>query len=307
MPNGKNNGKIPETITIGGQEYKIKDHPELQSLVEKARKSEKNKLYSEIKGFESKIAVLENKEKENGELTAKQEKDLAKLKADLDSANAEKAELEKTIAKGGKSGGDGKSGEGKGDEPKGLTEAKVAELLEKALEKKEAAHQKEIEELRNGLNTKTVGDYRKEQLKKYEGVIIPDLVPESLDSQSDVDKAIEAAITKSKPYIRNTYEINGEEKEMSIADYEKYKAENPDGNEGGNGGSGNEGGSGGGTPDYEGGQGKPATPPSGGGGDVSGKELLSRVKDMSPEEYAKHREAILKESAQVSYGGATEE
>jgi hypothetical protein len=67
-------------------------------------------------------------------------------------------------------------------------------------------------------------------------------------------------------------------------------------------------GSGGGDGSGGSGEGKknPPAKPDGGSGDLTGKELLSKIEDMTDEEYAKHADAILKEVKSVKYQDGNE-
>lgn len=295
----ENKGGIPEKIKLGDKEFVVKDHPELLELLQKARKEEKDKLYSQISSFETKIKVLEDEKKTNGELSVAKEEKLKALQDELAVAKAEKEKLEKT-----KGGGKGKpdpddDDEEDDDEPKGkkskskavangISKEDMADMLKTALEEQQKVFDKRLEEVKGGLNKKTVGDYRKEQLAKYKGFIIEDLVREDLDSEEAVNKAIEQALEKSKPYIQKEYEVDGKKQRMTIAEYEEYeKSQKEKGNDGK------------GTGNYT-----PPTPPDrpdGGSGNLTGKELLSRIEDMSDEEYAKHADQILKEVKSVKY------
>lgn len=271
---------IPEKIKIGETEYEVKDHPELLKAFETVRTEEKGKLYSKIAGFEAKITVLEDEKKANGDLTATKEKELKTLQDELAKTKAEKAELEKVDPKKGAKKDDKKDGDD--------FDTKLAEALKKQGE----AFELKLKEVQGGLTKKTIGDYRKEQLEKNKGLLIEDLVPEDLATEADVNKAIETALAKSKPYIRKDYDLgDGKKQTMSIAEYETYEAEKKAKGDGA-------GGAGGGTPDYT--PGAPARP-AGGATDITGKDLLANVDKMSPAEYEKNREAILQQVKQVDY------
>jgi hypothetical protein len=146
--------------------------------------------------------------------------------------------------------------------------------------------------------SETVADYKKEQLAKYKDVIIEDFVPENLDSEEAVNKAIEKALEKSKQYIRKEVDVDGTKKSLTLSEIEELEANKDKGGKG----SGGDYGSGGS------GEGKknPPAKPDGGSGDLTGKELLSKIEDMTDEEYAKHAEAILKEVKSVKYQDGNE-
>lgn len=295
---------IPEKIKLGDKEYVVKDHPELLELMQTARKEEKDKLYSDIATKEAKIKTLEDEKTTLGELSTTKEAKLKELQDELAVAKAEKEKLEKETKGKGKSKDDddddddeddkgGKKGKGtkKSDAP---TKEDFKEMLEEALKKQAEAHRLEIEKVQKGLNTKNVGDYRKEQLEKYKDVIIEDLVPESLDSVEAVNKAVATALEKSKQYIRKDYTIDGKSQKMTIAEYEEYEAKNKETKKGDEGAGGKEK-----TEDYE--SKKHPAKPGGGSGDLTGKELLARVDEMSQEEYEKNADKILAEAKSMKY------
>ena len=55
MPNPQNTPSIPESITINGVTYLVKDTPELQQFIQSIAKVEKSKLYSQM---ENPLAVI---------------------------------------------------------------------------------------------------------------------------------------------------------------------------------------------------------------------------------------------------------
>lgn len=290
-----NSGGIPEKIKLGDVEYVVKDHPELLKVIENARKEEKTKLYSQISSLDAKVKVLEDEKKTSGELSSTKEEKLKKLQDELAVVKAEKEKLEGD-GKGGSGnpddGDDGKGDDGKGKATKPTFSKKEAEqMVKEALAKQNETFEGKLAEVRGGLTQKTVSDYRKEQLAKHKGLIIEQLVPDGLDSEEAVNKAIQTALETSKGYIAKEYDIDGKKQKMTIAEYEEYETKQQGAGDDGNGGKG--------TGDYV-----PPTPPGkpdGGSGDLTGKELLSKIEDMSDEEYAKHHEAIKKEAKTVKY------
>ena len=90
---------VPEKIVIDGKEYSVKDNPEILELVQEVRKEEKDKLYSKISTTEAKIKVLEDEKKSTGDLSAKKDEELQKLKDDLAVTKKEKSDLEAEIKK----------------------------------------------------------------------------------------------------------------------------------------------------------------------------------------------------------------
>jgi len=280
---------IPEKIKLGDKEYVLKDHPELMEIVQETRKEEKTKLYAEKASLEAKIKTLEDEQKAKGDLSATKEKELKELREELGAVKSDKEKLEKEIAEAEK--GKKKPEPKKEDEPKGLTKEDVQALLKDALAEQAKEHKKEIEKVQGGLTAKEVSDYRKEQLAKHEGIIIAKLVPEGLKSKEDVNKAIEEALAESKQYITNEYEVEeGKKQRMTIAEWEKHQADVAAAEEEKKKGTGTY------TPPQH-----PDKPDGGSGGDLTGKELLGKIGEMSDEEYEKNRDAIMKEVKAVKY------
>ena len=291
---------IPEKIKIGETEYVVKDHPEILELLQKARKEEKDKLYSQISSLDAKVKVLEDEKKTNGELSATKEKELKELREELGAVKSEKEKLEKA----GKGGSGADPDEDDDDDAKGkakgksnsstpsITKEDMEEMLKSALAEQQKVFDEKLKEVQGGLTKKTISDYRKEQLAKHEGLIIDKLVPEDLSSEEAVNKAIAEALEVSKNYISKEFEIDGKKQKMTLAEYEQYETKHKEEGAGGSpqGGTGNY------TPP------KPPEKPEGGSGDLTGKELLSRIEDMSDEEYAKHHKTLLKEVQSVKYG-----
>lgn len=286
-------GGIPKTIKIGETEFVVADHPELLSLVESGRKDEKNKLYSSIKTLEARINVLKGESDAKGADAEKNKKELEKLQGELKTATDKVAELE---------GADPKPDPNKDKDPKkeekatGMTPEEVQAIVDKALETQAKKHEEEINEVKGGLNTKNVEDYRKEKLKEYDGLIIPALVSEGMKSTEDVDKAIEKALETSKGYIRKEYKNDkGEAEQLTLAEIEAREKAKKDA-EGGAGAGGQ-----GGTQTYQpsGAGGAPPVPPAG-GGDVSGKDLLGKIGGMSLKEFEKNRDSMRQEVRKIA-------
>ena len=290
---------VPEKIVIDGKEYSLKDNPELMDLVQEVRKEEKDKLYSKISTTEAKIKVLEDEKKSTGDLSAKKDEELQKLKDDLAVTKKEKSDLEAEIKKGKKADDDDDDDDDdkkKGKkQPSGLSKDDVASIVADALAKQQEGFDKKLEEVKGSLGKKTVADYKKEQLAKYKDVIIEDFVPENLDSEEAVNKAIEKALEKSKQYIRKEVDVDGTKKSLTLSEIEELEANKDKGGKGSGVGDGS-------------GEGRKTPPakPDGGSGDLTGKELLSKIEDMTDEEYAKHAEAILKEVKSVKYQDGNE-
>jgi len=289
--------KIPTTITIDGKELQVKDVPELLELIEAVRGEEKDKLYSEIAKLEAKVAGLEDKSKlteaEAVELKdlrkqiARKEVELESKQAELDATKKAQKDTKKVVATAGDEGDDAST--------KVMSELKALLTEQLAGVNKQLAEfkgevDKRIGEVSGGLKTKTVADYRKEQLAKYKEVIVEDLVPESLNSEAEVNTSIEKALERSQDLIYR--EVDGKRLSLrEIAETEKTKKD--EAKKGGNTY----------TPPGQ----PPAPPGKDGDGDITGKALLKDVKKMTPEEYAKHRQSLLAEAKQVVYTGEVEE
>lgn len=291
-----NVGGIPEKIKLAdGTEISVKENPELysafQATMQSARKEEKDKLYNTIASLEASKKVLEDEKKQNGELTKSQKEELDRIKEELGVAKADKKKLEEEIAGKGQEGGKSKDQKKEsGEDDVKMSKDEVTKLIQDALAEQKKESDKKIAELSSKLSNKTVGDYRKEQLQKYAGEIIEDLVPENLQTEEEVNSAISKALETSKRYISKEYEVDGKKQRMTVAEYEALKP-----NEGGEGKQDPPK-----TPTYD--PKTPPTPPPAGGGNVDGKELLSRVEEMTDEEYAKHHDQIMREARSLKYG-----
>lgn len=62
MPNPQNTPSIPESITINGVTYLVKDTPEIQQFIQAVAKVEKSKLYSQMDSLKAQIQNLGNVE-----------------------------------------------------------------------------------------------------------------------------------------------------------------------------------------------------------------------------------------------------
>lgn len=285
------NGGIPEKIKLGDKEYVVKDHPELLELLQIARKEEKDKLYGQLSTLNAKVKVLEDEKKNNGELSATKEKELKKLKDELAVVKADKKKLEEANDGADPDDEDKKGKKAEKKPEPAFTKEELKSMLKDALTEQQKVFDEKLAKVQGGLTQKTVSDYRKEQLAKYKGLIIEKLVPEGLDSEESVNKAIKEALETSKVYISKEYDIDGKKQKMTLAEYEDYQTKSKEGNGGEEEG---------GTKTY-----KPAAQvqkPDEGNGDLSGKELLSRINEMSDEEYNKYHKQLLKEVKSVKYG-----
>lgn len=286
---------VPDKIKLAdGTEIVVKDNPEVEKLIKQAiqdaRKEEKDKLYSQIATLETAKKTLENEKVTFGELTAKQKKDLEAVNEELATLKAEKKKLEEE----GKKKPETEPEKG-GATTTGLTKEDVIELLEGFSKKQSDEFEKKLSAVQGDLSSKKVSDYREKAIAKYDGLLIEDFVPTNLNTPEEVDKAIETALLKSKKYLSKEYEIDGKKQKMTIEEYEELTKEK----ETGAGGQG-------GTTTYE--PKEPAKKPDQGtGGDLTGKELLSKVEDMTDEEYAKYHSQILKEAKTLQYNGSAGE
>lgn len=287
---------VPDKIKLAdGTEIVVKDHPEVEKLlkqaIQDARKEEKDKLYSQIATLESAKKTLENEKVTFGELTAKQKKDLEAVNEELATLKVEKKKLEEE----GKKKPETEPEKG-ATTTTGLTKEDVMELLEGFSKKQADEFEKKINAVQGDLSNKKVSDYRKEEMAKYDGLLIEDFVPTNLNTPEEVDKAIETALLKSKKYLSKEYEIDGKKQKMTIEEYEELTKDKKEPGAGGQGG----------TSTYE--PKEPAKKPDQGtGGDLTGKELLSKVEDMTDEEYAKYHSQILKEAKTLQYNGSAGE
>lgn len=59
QPNQQQPASLPETLTVGGQTFSVKDTPELQAFIGQVSKFEKAKLYSRYSELESQIKALQ--------------------------------------------------------------------------------------------------------------------------------------------------------------------------------------------------------------------------------------------------------
>lgn len=62
-----NNVSIPESITLGGVVYSVKDNPELQQFIQAVSRVEKTKLYSQMDTLKQQIAQLGNVQVQPGD------------------------------------------------------------------------------------------------------------------------------------------------------------------------------------------------------------------------------------------------
>lgn len=283
---------IPTTITVNGVELQVKDSPELLALIEAVRGTEKDKLYGEISGLEARIKVAEDEKKASGTQTAAEKAELDALKRDLGAKEAQLVAANAALEEAKKVKKTVKKADDADEDPSAKALAEMKSFFTAQMEgfKKEVGDLKtefttKVGEVQSGLQGKTVGDYRKEQLAKYEKVLIPALVPENLDSVEAVNKAILSALEVSKDYVRQDHDG----KSLTLREIEALSAANKGAENG----------------QAPGGVYTPPTAPAapgGGDGDVTGKSLLAKVSSMSPEEYAKHRSTLLQEAKSIKVG-----
>lgn len=299
------NTGIPEKITLGGVEYTVKDHPELLEALQAARTEEKDKLYSKISTLEARAKTLETESKNKGQLSEAKEAELKKLQDELAVVKAEKKKLETgDDTEAAKKKAAEEAAKKKAEEGNQFTKADIQAAVKEAMAESKKEFDEELAKIKKDVSgvggkvtEKEIADHREKLLAKYDGVIINKFVPTGLKSIEDVDKAISEALVDSKPYIRKEYDIDGKKQSMSIAEYEEYAEKKKAEEEAGKGGNG-------GTPDYQGAD--PARKPGNTGGDLTGKQLLKDVENMSDEEYAKHHKEILREARTMKYGDTEE-
>lgn len=289
--------KIPEVIKIGGTEYSVKDTPELLELIQVARKEEKDKLYSQIQALESAKRTLEDEQKKQGKLSTDKEEELKKIKDELETAKSDKVRLEEELNEYKKpEGKKGSSNTKKDDAVKEtLTKEEVIALVKEAVASTTKDVDDKVGEFKKELTKKEIADYRKELLEQNKGLLIEGLVPTNLETKEDVNKAIQDALAESRNYITKEYEVDGKKQRMTIAEYEEYaeKVKKDDEEKQKNR-----------TNMYRA-SGLPDRP-DGASGDLTGKDLLSRLDSMTDEEYAKHADQILREARSLKYDGAEE-
>lgn len=291
------NEKVTRVVKIDGKEVDLSTLPEFNAILEEVRGEEKSKLYSKIGTLESQIKIFEDEKKATGTLTKTKEDELKALREELGAVKAEKEKLAKEQEGGSGEGGEkgkGKVGGKEKDKDTDFDEEKFASMLASALQKELAPLRQQnseltqkLQEVQTSVKRRTVDEYRQEQLAKYKGNVIPELVPTGLDTEEAVNAAIQKALETSKNYLTREVEENGTKKTVSLAEYEALQdqarkaAENP--------------------------ANPPAAPPKPDGkdsGDLGGKELLGKVGEMTDAEYEKYRDQILKETSQVSYEAA---
>lgn len=275
-----------------GTEIVVSEHPELVAILEAARKQEKDKLYSEKATLDAKVKELETKLKDEGSLTAAAKKELEDSKkalgvveADLAKNKAELENLKKAAPKPKKKKGDDDEDD---DEPT-LTAKQLSEAIDQALTKQNAEFEKKFAALKGEVSGIELEEYRKEVLKKNEGVLIPEFLTGS--TKAELDKNLTEALEKSKKYLTTKVkDKDGKEITVNLIEAERLRKEEEEAqarlveeqrNNGGGGGSPK--------PPH-----KEDTPDP--------KTLIKDVSKMSPEEYKKHRSEILKEAGQIKIG-----
>ena len=289
--------KIPEVIKIGGTEYSVKDTPELLELIQVARKEEKDKLYSQIQALESAKRTLEDEQKKQGKLSTDKEEELKKIKDELETAKSDKVRLEEELNEYKKPEGKKDGSNTKKDDAvkETLTKEEVIALVKEAVASTTKDVDDKVGEVKKELTKKEIADYRKELLEQNKGLLIEGLVPTNLETKEEVNKAIQDALAESRNYITKEYEVDGKKQRMTIAEYEEYaeKVKKDDEEKQKN------------RTDMYRASGLPDRP-DGASGDLTGKDLLSRLDSMTDEEYAKHADQILREARSLKYDGAEE-
>lgn len=290
--------KLPETVTVDGKEVKLKDIPEFKTIMEAIRKQEKNKLYGQIKELELERDELKTK---TGK-TVEDEKKIKELSDSLAVLKSEKEKLEKQIKDEGKqeTAAEKEAREKAEKEAKekggsGITATDVAKIVTDAL----AGFEKRIDDKLAGVSGKVteteVDLYKKEKLAEFKGLVIPDLVVGK--TKEEIDASLKKAVETSKNYITVEHEgADGKKVTVTLAERDKLvKAEEAAKEAAAKVAAGGGG---------DAGAGAGPVPPKKTNAEVSPK--LTDVSKMSQEEYAKNREAILKEAKQMQYSQDSE-
>lgn len=276
-------GGIPRTIKIGDVEYNVADHPELLSLVESARKEEKDKLYGSINSMKAEIDKFKAGATEAEKKDTEYKEKLKKMQEDL---TAKTDELKKF---------EGIDPNKKPETPpkdKGEVSEEVKKLQEQLAKTEKEANER-IAKIEREAQAKSLADYRKAKLVEHAGKIIDDFVPDNLTTTEDIDKYVTDALDKSKKYIREEYtkadgtKVNATLEE--IQGWEEEKKKNPPTPPTA------------GTPTYV----PPVVPPTG-GGQANPEELMKDIKGMSPEQFAKNRDQLRAQIRQQGLEGTEE-
>ena len=266
-------------------------------LIQVARKEEKDKLYSQIQSLESAKRTLEDEQKKQGKLSTDKEEELKKIKDELETAKSDKVRLEEELNEYKKPEGKKDGSNTKKDDAvkETLTKEEVIALVKEAVASTTKDVDDKVGEVKKELTKKEIADYRKELLEQNKGLLIEGLVPTNLETKEEVNKAIQDALTESRNYITKEYEVDGKKQRMTIAEYEEYaeKVKKDDEEKQKN------------RTDMYRASGLPDRP-DGASGDLTGKDLLSRLDSMTDEEYAKHADQILREARSLKYDGAEE-
>jgi hypothetical protein len=144
---------------------------------------------------------------------------------------------------------------------------------------------KGINEVKGKMTAEEVAAYRAQLVEKNKGVLIPGLLKGS--TKEELDANLVEALEESKPYITVDFkDAEGKNKKVTLAEKEELEAQQK-------------------TAQAElekryQGTGAPAAP----GKDTppDPKSLVKDVKNMSAEEYRKHRGEILREGSTIKYG-----
>lgn len=277
-------GKIPEKIKLGDKEYALKDHPELLGLVEVGRSAEKEKLNADIDQQKATIKDLKNKVESATGSTTKIEADLKEAKEALKNAEDEKAKVTGQLKQLEKMRSDGDNNEDK-DSKKAdsLSPDEVKKIVDEAIAKVQTQSNAQVEDLKKKLTASEAEAYRKEVIANHKDTVIPELLTGT--TKEEIDESLSKAIEVSKRYLRSGDNDSADGDETEDGKDPKSKKGN-DSEES--------------KPPEEP---KDTAPPDGGKSDPGDDaDLLKRAKDMTPDEYAKNRDAILRAAKRVKYG-----
>lgn len=212
-------GAIPETIKIGEQEYKISEHPELVTLLEAARKQEKDKVYKDISGYKDQVKTLKeelDKTKSNSE-TAKITKELEEAQNALKDAQAQKDVLNNKPATNPEE--DKLKKEKMEEELLKKLEDSFEKKLEEKLKTVSGTYEEKISKLENQLKGSEAASYRDKLLAQYKDQVIPNLVKGN--TKEELDAALQEALEVSKDYVSVDYKG----KRVTLAEKAKLEEE----------------------------------------------------------------------------------
>lgn len=189
MPNPQNTPSIPESITINGVTYLVKDTPEIQQFIQSVAKVEKSKLYSQMESLKSQIQNLGNVEVIPNEKSLDIDSLIEKLKGTFVTADSLRETLSNTIK----------------------------EVVQPVLD---ATHRNE----QNALN-----EYREKLIKENEATCIPELVKGNTKEELDAALKESIRIRSAYPSPNGQQApqgYNGDPNLQKQAGQEQFKPQN---------------------------------------------------------------------------------